>query len=87
MASAPTTATRRQFYGTISLDPVKAKMDFATIMDEVVQQFTAKLGVDVRISVEISATSRDGFDESMQRTVNENCNVLKFNSAEFEDES
>jgi predicted AAA+ superfamily ATPase len=79
--------TKKQFYGTISLDPVKAKMDFATIMDEVVQQFTAKLGVNVRISVEIEANSQDGFNESMQRTVKENCNVLKFSSAEFEEES
>ena len=77
---------KKQFYGTISLDPVKAKMDFATIMDEVIQHFTAKLGVDVRISVEIQANSQDGFNESMQRTIEENCNVLKFNSAEFEDE-
>lgn len=81
------TATKKQFYGTISLDPVKAKMNFATIMDEVVQQFTAKLGVNVKISVEIEANSRDGFDESMQRTVKENCNVLRFNSAQFEEES
>lgn len=80
-------ATKKQFYGTISLDPVKAKMDFATIIDEVVQQFTAKLGVNVKISVEIEATSQDGFDETMQRTVKENCNVLRFNSAEFEEES
>ena len=79
--------TKKQFYGTISLDPVKAKMDFATTMDEVVQQFTAKLGVNVKISVEIEASSQDGFDESMQRTVKENCNVLRFNSAEFEEES
>ena len=55
-------------------------------MDEVVQQFTSKLGVDVKISVEIEATCGDGFNESMQRTVRENCNVLGFNSPEFEDE-
>ncbi|MES9919399.1 MAG: DUF499 domain-containing protein [Candidatus Thiodiazotropha sp.] len=79
-------AIKKQFYGTISLDPVKAKMDFATIMDEVVQQFTAKLGVDVTISVEIEAKSNAGFDEGLQRTVKENCNVLKFGSAEFEEE-
>lgn len=77
---------KKQFYATVSLDPVKAKMDFATIMDEVVQQFTAKLGVDVTISIEIEARSKDGFDESLQRTVKENCNVLRFGSAEFEGE-
>ena len=73
-----------QFYGTISLDPVKAKMDFATIIDEVVQQFTSELGVNVRISVEIQAENTEGFPENVQRSVKENCNVLKFKSAEFE---
>lgn len=84
--AGPTAAVKKQFYGTIALDPVKAKMDFATIMDEVVQHFTAKLGVDVTISVEIEAKSRDGFDEALQRTVKENCNVLRFSNAEFEEE-
>ena len=80
------TAIKKQFYGSIDLDPVKAKMDFATIVDEVVQQFTAKLGIEVTISVEIQAKSQDGFDESLQRTIKENCNVLGFKNSEFEEE-
>jgi hypothetical protein len=60
-------------------------MDFATIVDEVVQRFTAKIGVNVTISVEINAQVPDGFDEALQRTVKENCNVLRFTSAEFEE--
>jgi predicted AAA+ superfamily ATPase len=80
------TALKKQFYGNIDLDPVKAKMDFATIVDEVVQQFTSKLGVEVSISVEIRAESREGFDEAMQRTIKENCNVLRFGNAEFEED-
>jgi len=79
------TAVKKQFYGTVSLDPIRAKMDFATIMDEVVQQFTSKLGVDVKISVEIQAQSKEGFDETLQRIIKENCNVLQFDSSEFED--
>lgn len=78
------TKIKNQFYGNIDLDPVKAKIDFATIVDEVVQQFTAKLGVEVEISIEIQAKSNKGFDEALQRTIKENCNVLKFNSSEFE---
>lgn len=85
-SSAILTAAKKQFYGSLDLDPIKAKMDFATIMDEVVQQFTAKLGVDVTISVEIQAKSKDGFDEALQRTIKENCNVLGFGSAEFEED-
>jgi len=59
-------------------------MDFATIMDEVVQQFTSRLGVGVKISVEIQAESKEGFDETLRRIIKENCNVLKFASSEFE---
>ena len=79
------TSLKRQFYGNIELDPVKAKMDFATVVDEVIQQFTAKLGVEVSISVEIQARSNSGFDEALQRTIKENCNVLRFSSSEFEE--
>jgi predicted AAA+ superfamily ATPase len=78
-------ASKRKFYGTVSVDPVKAKIDFATIVDEVVQRFTEKLGVDVSIAIEVQATNRDGFDESLQRTVKENCNVLRFSAAEFDE--
>ncbi|MNR68925.1 hypothetical protein D3C85_1938110 [compost metagenome] len=58
-------------------------MEFATLVDEIIQQFTAKLGVEVTISVEIQATSKAGFDEATQRIVKENCNVLKL-KGEFE---
>ena len=84
-ASTPGATVKKQFYGTTSLEPVGATMQFKEIVDEVVQQFTSKLGVDVKISVEIEAKSRDGFDEAMQRTIKENCNVLRFSNAEFED--
>ena len=77
---------KTQFYGTVALDPIKAKMDFATIMDEIVQQFTTNYGIDVKISVEIEAKNAKGFDDNLQRTIKENCNVLKFGSSEFEDE-
>lgn len=77
---------KTHFYGTTALDPVKAKMDFATIVDEVVQQFTAQLGVEVTISVEVEAKKKDGFDESLQRTIKENCNVLRFSASEFDED-
>lgn len=77
---------KKHFYGSVGLDPLRAKMDFATLVDEVVEQFTLRTGVEVKISVEIEATSADGFDESLQRTIKENCNVLKFSSSEFEEE-
>jgi len=83
--TSPSSKVKTQFYGSLNLDPVKAKIDFSTIVDEVMQQFTTKIGVDVTISVEVQAKSADGFDESLQRSVKENCSVLKFISAEFEE--
>ena len=78
---------KTQFYGTVDLDPVKAKLEFATLVDEIVEQFTLRTGVQVKISMEIEASSAAGFDENLQRTIKENCNVLRFSSAEFEGES
>jgi predicted AAA+ superfamily ATPase len=79
-------AVKNQFYATVDIDAVTAKLKFAEIVDEIVEQFTAKLGVEVSISVEIQAKSRAGFDEGLQRSVKENCNVLRFNSSEFDSE-
>jgi len=77
-------SAKKQFYASIDLDPIQAKRQFADLVDEVVQQFILRPGVKVRIAVEIQAESPTGFDDGLQRAVKENCNVLKFKSAEFE---
>lgn len=76
---------KKQFYGSIELDPFLAKKQFADLVDEVVQQFTMRPGVKVKIAIEIQAESPSGFDDGLQRVVKENCNVLKFKNAEFEE--
>ncbi|GIX25472.1 MAG: hypothetical protein KatS3mg122_2703 [Caldimonas sp.] len=78
-------AAKKQFYGSIELDPILAKKQFADLVDEVVQQFTMRTGVKVKIAIEIQAESPSGFDDGLQRVVKENCNVLKFKNAEFEE--
>ena len=88
--SAPDRSKRpdsKRFFASIELDPVRAKLQFAQIVDEVVQQFTLKPGVTVSVSVEIEANSPDGFDEQIQRAVMENCRTLKFENAEFDEDS
>lgn len=81
----PTAVAKTRFYGSVTIDPLTAKMKFAQIMDEVVEQFTTRTGVKVAISIEIEATSTTGFDEALQRAIKENCNVLKFDSEEFDE--
>ena len=77
---------KKRFYGTVELDPVRAKLDFARLADEILQHFNIKSDTRVKISVEIQAESTNGFDEKIQRTVKENSNVLRFKNAEFEKE-
>lgn len=77
-------APKTRFYGTASLNPLLGKKQFADIVDEIVQQFTARVGTEVKITVEIQAQSPSGFDEGTQRTVKENCSALHFSSFDFE---
>ena len=82
---ATTQTPKKQFYGSIELDAIQAKKQFADLVDEVVLQFTSRPGVKVRIAIEIQAESATGFDDGLQRAVKENCNVLRFKNAEFEE--
>ncbi|MBX9611601.1 MAG: DUF499 domain-containing protein [Burkholderiales bacterium] len=75
---------KKQFYGSIELDPIQAKKQFADLVDEVILQFTSRTGIKVKIAIEIQAESTTGFDDSVQRAVKENCKVLRFQNAEFE---
>ena len=77
-------ALKQQFYATLALNPLTAKMQFSQLMDEIVEQFTTQVGVQVTISIDIQASLATGFNEGLQRSVKENCNVLKFSSCEFE---
>ena len=61
-------------------------MQFSDLVDEVVLQFTQRPGVQVTIPpLRFKPNHRTGFDEGLQRAVKENCNVLKFKNAEFEE--
>lgn len=84
---APTPqAIKKQFYASIELDPIQAKKQFADLVDEVILQFTSRPGVKVRIAIEIQAETATGFDDNVQRAVKENCKVLRFKNAEFENQ-
>ena len=78
-------SVKMHFFGSIELDPIQAKKQFADIVEEVLLQFTSRPGVKVKIAIEIEAESGSGFDDGVQRSVKENCNVLKFRHADFED--
>jgi predicted AAA+ superfamily ATPase len=72
-----------RFFATKDLNPQKARMDFGQIVEEVLLQLASRLDTSVRISVEIEAEDPNGFDESAQRTLKENCNALGFTQVDF----
>ena len=78
-------AKKRMFFGTVELDPVKAKLQFSDVAEEVILLFAQRQDVRVKISIEIEAESSSGFDESIQRSIRENCDQLKFKNRSFED--
>ncbi len=80
----PVSAAKKRFYGSVELNPILAKKQFADLVDEVIQQFTTRPNVKVRITIDIEAETGSGFDDSIQRAVKENCHALKFKNAEFE---
>ena len=75
---------KRQFYGTVQLDAVRAKFEFSQIVDEILLQFTSRPDVKVKVSIDIHAETTSGFDDGLQRAVKENCTVLKFTNTEFD---
>lgn len=64
-----------RFQGALQLDPVRMVKAFGELADEVLLALSAE--GEVRVTVEIEATSPDGFSDSTVRTVTENANVLK----------
>jgi predicted AAA+ superfamily ATPase len=74
-----------RYFGTVDLDPLRAKIQFADAVDEVLAHL-AKAGANVSIHVDIQAISKEPFKPDAVRTVRENANTLGFKNSEFVDE-
>ena len=78
--SRPTTPSATRFYAQFDIDPVRAIKQLGQILEHV----SARLGADVELSLEIRATSPDGYDDTTQRVVSENATNLGVKASEFE---
>jgi hypothetical protein len=72
------------FYGTIKADPEKLGRTIARINAEVLQHFNQLPGSSVEVSLDIQVNIPSGVPEDIVRTIRENCQVLKFDSSEFD---
>ena len=76
----------KRFYGTVTLDPIRAARDAQQVIDEVVQHLTSLTGAKVEITMDIQANVPDGVPENVVVIVSENCKTLKFTAQGFEEE-
>lgn len=77
---------KTRFFGSKRLSIERPALDFKKISDEILVPLESAEGADLKITIEIEATSPDGFDDWTIRTVAENAKTLKFDSGDFENE-
>lgn len=83
--SAPVIAKKTRFFASKRVSTDRYAVDFKHIGDELIAQLAAAPGASVRVTVEIEATTLDGFEESTIRVVSENAKTLKFEQSDFEE--
>jgi hypothetical protein len=88
VVTAPTAKAARRFYGSIQLDPSRPTPQFSQVAEEVISRLAGLADVDVKVRVDIEATTSNGdrFSDATVRTVTENAKTLKFSNAGFEEE-
>lgn len=78
------TVIKRAYHASVELDPATATVQFAEIMQEVLQHLRALPGTKLSLTVEIQAEASDSFSDGVQRTVRENAKHLGFKTSTFE---
>ena len=76
----------RRFVGSVSIDPMAAKMQTQDIINEVISCLFQHPGSKVQLTLEITAETdaQGGFNDATLRAVRENSRTLHFKFAEFE---
>jgi hypothetical protein len=81
----PQHSQKKRFFGTVELNPLTAKRDFATVVDEVILHFTTVAGAKVRLRVDLEVEGSVSFSDAVVRIVSENARSLKFKPADFDE--
>jgi predicted AAA+ superfamily ATPase len=76
---------KKHFYGSVEIDALRLRGETGQITDEILQHFTAIVGADVTITLDIRVNLPEGASDSLVRTITENCRVLKFQNHCFEE--
>ncbi len=84
--SFPAPVRPRRFYGEVEVGALRAASEVDRLVKEVIQHLSSLDGASVKLSLQIEAEAPQGVPDNIQRTVSENCRVLKFKQQEFESE-
>jgi len=77
-------AAKKHYFGTIELDPLDPVVKMSDVLENVIALFTARPGVNVRVKLDIEASSASAFDKNtVVRPVVENSKNLGFVQSEF----
>jgi hypothetical protein len=82
---APQPPGRTRFFGSKRLQADRYASDFKKLADEILGPLGATPGVTLNVTIEIEATTPDGFDDAKARTVSENAATLNFEQSGFEE--
>ncbi len=76
---------KTRFYGSVEIDALRSIGETRQIADEILQHFTAIVGADVKITLDVQVNLPEGASDDLVRTITENCRVLKFQNYGFEE--
>ncbi len=82
--SKPMPPTMRRFYGVVPVDPDRLGRDAGRIAQEVVAHLQGLVGTETEVTIEIRASSADGFPDAVVKVVSENAAALRFTDHGFE---
>ena len=80
----PKNTKNKRFYMSAQLDTTRIGRDVQQLVEEVINYLTSS-GAQVEVSLEVEATSEDGFSQQTVRAVSENCLTLKVRDSGFEE--
>lgn len=82
--SKTTPPPMRRFYGVVPVDPDRLGRDAGRIAQEVVAHLQGLVGTETEVTIEIRASSADGFPDTVVKVVSENAAALRFTDHGFE---
>jgi len=73
------------FYLSAGLDTTRINRDVQRLVEEVISHLISVDGCQIEVSLEVNATTLDGFPQPTVRTISENCRTLKVNDFGFDE--